>query len=105
MKKFISGLIAGAILACSITAFATNLKVIDNPYPVLINNKQEDVKGYNVNGSTYLKLSDFTKAGLDVKFDKDKGQIDIVNKVVTTQNNNPYSDMDTTVPKVTINID
>lgn len=69
MKKFFAGLITGIIIAISFTTYAAvQLKVIPNPYPVFINNTKANVQGYNINGSTYLKLSDLKSAGLDVKF-------------------------------------
>lgn len=69
MKKFFAGLITGLIIAVSFTTYAAvQLKVIPNPYPVFINNSKANVQGYNINGSTYLKLSDLKTAGLDVKF-------------------------------------
>lgn len=71
MKKYISGLLTGIIIATSFTVFAAvQLKVIPNPYPVLVNGTKANVQGYNINGSTYLKLSDLKVAGLDAKFDK-----------------------------------
>ncbi len=69
MKKFFAGLITGIIIAISFTTYAAvQLKVMPNPYPVFINNTKANVQGYNINGSTYLKLSDLKTAGLDVKF-------------------------------------
>ncbi len=69
MKKYIAGLITGLIIAVSFTTYAAvQLKVVPNPYPIFINNSKANVQGYNINGSTYLKLSDLKTAGLDVKF-------------------------------------
>ncbi len=71
MKKYISGLLTGIIIATSLTTFAAvQLKVVPNPYPIFINNSKANVQGYNINGSTYLKLSDLKVAGIDAKFDK-----------------------------------
>lgn len=78
MKKFISGFIIGILITLSITTFAAvELEIIPNPYKVLIDNKASDVKGYNINGATYLKLTDFVEAGLGVNFNKDTKQIEI----------------------------
>ncbi len=78
MKKFISGLIIGILIALSITTFAAvELEIIPNPYEVLIDGNNSDVKGYNINGATYLKLTDFVEAGLGVTFNKDTKQIEI----------------------------
>jgi len=69
MKKFVSGLIAGVIVTVAVTAFAADtLKVVPNPFPVLIDGVKTEVEGYNINGSTYLKLRDFEKVGLGVDF-------------------------------------
>ena len=68
MKKFLSGLIVGLLVSVSLTAFAVQLKVVPNPFPVFINGDKAQVDAYNINGSTYLKLSDLKTAGLDVKF-------------------------------------
>lgn len=69
MKKYFAGLITGIIIAISFTTYATvQLKVIPNPYPVFINNTKANVQGYNINGSTYLKLADLKATGLNVKF-------------------------------------
>ncbi|HEX2925073.1 MAG TPA: hypothetical protein VHP38_02245 [Ruminiclostridium sp.] len=69
MKKYIAGLLSGIIIAMSVTAFAAvELKVIPNPYPVMIDGTKADVQGYNINGSTYLKLSDLKVTGLNAKF-------------------------------------
>lgn len=73
MKKFLFGLIAGLLISVSLTAFAAvQLKVIPNPFPVFINGDKAQVDAYNINGSTYLKLSDLKTAGLDVKFSDSK---------------------------------
>ncbi len=95
MKKFFAGLITGIIIAISFTTYAAvQLKVIPNPYPVFINNTKANVQGYNINGSTYLKLSDLKTAGLDVKFADSKINIassvkdsDSAHDVVKTNNN------------------
>ncbi|ACL77568.1 hypothetical protein [Ruminiclostridium cellulolyticum] len=89
MKKFFAGLITGIIVAISFTAFAAvQLKVVPNPYPVYINNVKSDVSGYNINGSTYLKTTDFKSAGLDVKYNKNKKQIEVKSTTTGLTNNN-----------------
>lgn len=86
MKKFVSGLIIGILLTLSITTFAAvELEIIPNPYKVLIDGKTADVHGYNINGSTYLKLTDFVEAGLGVNFNKDTNQIEISTPSTTTE--------------------
>ena len=78
MKKFISGLIVGIIMAVAVTAFAAaKLNIVPNPFPVLIDGVETPVEGYNINGYTFLKLADFKKAGLAVKFNEADRQIEI----------------------------
>lgn len=78
MKKYISGLLTGIIIATSLTTFAAvQLKVVPNPYPVLVNGTKTNVQGYNINNSTYLKLSDLKSAGIDARYNKDKKQIEV----------------------------
>ncbi len=86
MKKYIAGLITGLIIAVSFTTYAAvQLKVIPNPYPVFINNTKANVQGYNINGSTYLKLSDLKATGLDVKFAESKITITSANTAGSDQ--------------------
>ncbi|AEY66354.1 hypothetical protein [Clostridium sp. BNL1100] len=86
MKKYIAGLITGLIIAVSFTTYAAvQLKVVPNPYPVFINNTKTNVQGYNINGSTYLKISDLKAVGLDVKFTD--------NKINVTSANEPNSNV------------
>ena len=69
MRKFVLGFILGALLFSAVTVYAAaELKVIPNPFPVFIDGVQTKVEGYNINGSTYLKLRDFEKFGLGVDF-------------------------------------
>lgn len=69
MKKFILGFIIGALLFSFAGVFAAvELNVIPNPFPVLIDGVKTEIEGYNINGSTYLKLRDFEKAGLGIDF-------------------------------------
>lgn len=93
MKKYISGLLAGIIIATSLTAFAAaQLKVIPNPYPVFVDGTKANVQGYNINGSTYLKLSDLKSAGIDAKYNKDKKQIEVKMAVDSTSKAEPTTD-------------
>lgn len=78
MKKFVIGFILGAMIFGSGIVFAEEvLKIVRNPYPVLINGVITEVDGYNIDGSTYLKLRDFEKAGLGVNWNNEKRQIEI----------------------------
>lgn len=81
MKKFIIGFIVGALMFSIIPVMAEGeLTVVPNPFPVVINGEVTEVEGYNINGYTYLKLADLSKAGLMVKFNETEGQIEITNK-------------------------
>lgn len=93
MKKYISGLITGVIISFCMVGFAAELNIIENPYPVLINGVVESVEGYNINGFTFLKLGDFKKAGLTVKFNETDKQIEVTSPVTTS----------TTAPLTTLN--
>ncbi len=96
MKKFLSGLITGLLISVSVTAFAAvQLKVIPNPFPVFINGSESKVDAYNINGSTYLKLSDLKTAGLNVKFADSK--INVTSASTETEPTEP-SLPDYTVP-------
>jgi len=78
MKKFVSGLLIGIILTFSLTAFAAvKLKIVSNPYPVMVDGQKIEVAGYIINDSTFIKLADFKKVGLDSTFNKEKKQIEI----------------------------
>lgn len=77
MKKIVFGLILGIFLSSGIVYGAVELKVVPNPFPVIINGDAAEVEAYNINGYTYLKLRDFEKAGLIVKFNETYRQIEI----------------------------
>lgn len=78
MKKFLSGLILGVIISISLVGIASELNIVPNPFPVLINGKETPVDGWNIEGSTFLKLRDFEKVGLVVQFNEKERQIEIV---------------------------
>lgn len=77
MKKFIFGIIVGALLFGGIVAAADTLNITLNPFPVLIDNEPTTVEGYNIDGYTYLKLADFKKAKLGVSFNQTENRIEI----------------------------
>ena len=78
LKKFIIGFIVGALMFSIIPVMAEGeLSVVPNPFPVLIDGEVAEVEGYNINGYTFLKLADFGKAGLTVKFNETDKQIEI----------------------------
>jgi len=78
LKKFIIGFIVGALMFSIIPVMAQEgLTVVPNPFPVVIDGVVTEVEGYNINGYTFLKLADFGKAGLTVKFNETDKQIEI----------------------------
>lgn len=77
MKKIVFGIILGIFLSSGVTYAAVELKVVPNPFPVIINGDAVEVEGYNIDGYTFLKLRDFEKAGLIVKFNETYKQIEI----------------------------
>jgi hypothetical protein len=97
MKKFFSGLIVGLLVSVSLTAFAVQLKVVPNPFPVFINGDKAQVDAYNINGSTYLKLADLKTAGLDVKFADSK--INVTSAYTEAEPTEP-SFPDYTIPEI-----
>lgn len=72
MRKAFLGFICGVILVLSITAFAAQMDVANNPYKVKVNNQEASIEGYNINGSTYFKLRDVgTATGFEVAFENE----------------------------------
>lgn len=105
MKKFIMGFVLGALLFSFSSVYAaTGLNIMLNPYPVLINGIQTIVEGYNINDYTFLKLADFKKAGLTVKFNETEQQIEVTSPQTTSLNNQLNSSNSMVVGKVTIKI-
>ena len=83
-KQLVIGIVIG-LLFIPISGFAAaKLNIIANPYPVIIDGVKTKVDGYSINGSTYLKLTDFKKAGLTVKFNETDKQIEITSVVSYT---------------------
>lgn len=81
MKKIIIGFIVGALMFSIIPVMAQEgLTVLPNPFPVVVDGVVTEVEGYNINGYTFLKLADFGKVGLTVKFNETQGQIEIETK-------------------------
>lgn len=81
MKKIISGLIMGMLITLSINVFAAGELLINpNPFPIHVDGQEQNLEAYNINGSTYIKLSDIPKATnnvLEVKFDQENKRINI----------------------------
>lgn len=72
MKKFICGLLCGAVLCTAIGAFAVN-SIYENPYRITVNGAEKQIQGYNIDDYSYFKLRDIADAvgGFDVGFDND----------------------------------
>lgn len=86
-KNYVCGIITGLIIMVSISVYATTtINVKTNPYPVLIDEKETKIDGYNINGSTYLKLSDLTKIGVNVKFENNQIKITSRDNTIPEQN-------------------
>lgn len=81
-KQFMIGFLVGALVFSLSPVFAEGeLNIMENPFPIFINGKMERVEGYNINGYTFLKLADFGKAGLVVKFNEATKRIEIESSV------------------------
>lgn len=61
-KQTVSAFISGGLLMTTITGIAaTGYVVNENKFPILVNGVKMNIDALNINGSTYLKLSDFGK--------------------------------------------
>ena len=61
-KQAIIAFISGGIIMTTATGIAaTSYVVTENKFPILVNGIKMDIDALNINGSTYLKLSDFGK--------------------------------------------
>ena len=84
-KQLIIGVVVGAllfgILPTLAVDFITDLKIINNPFPIFVEQEEKEVEAYNIDGYTYLKLADVGKA-LDVivKFNETESKIEITKK-------------------------
>ena len=102
MKKYICGLITGILIATSFTAFAAGLNIIKNDKPIYINGEKVNVSAYAIDGSTYLKLRDFEKAGLKINYDSATKHIEIENPALTAEiTTKEDNTVDTTLTKPT----
>jgi hypothetical protein len=97
MKKYLSGLLTGIIVSLSITVFAAEFNIIPNPYPILIDGVQTEVEGYNIDGSTFLKLKAFEKAGLEIAFENNNILINTQSKETSTLKTSSIIDEDINV--------
>jgi len=103
MKKFLMGFICGLILMTGGIFAATELNVVANPFPVLINDVESVVEGYNINGFTFLKLADFKQTGLVIKFNETDRQIEVTSDASNSVSFRSVSGLelpDFTVPEI-----
>lgn len=91
MFKRLQGFIIGVMFCLLMggAVFAAELNIVPNPFPVFFNGEKVDVAGYNINGSTFLKLIDFQKLGLQVSFNSEKKQIEVGEGTQTAVGTNP----------------
>jgi len=69
MKKFTLGFVIGALLFSTVTVFAAGELIVNpNPFPIFVDGVRTEMEGYNINGSTYLKLREFEKLGVGIDF-------------------------------------
>lgn len=72
MKREILFYIAGVASALGLTAFAAQMDLTPNSFPITLNGTNVEIEGYNIDGSTYFKLRDIgDKVGFDVNFEND----------------------------------
>lgn len=77
MKKFVSGVLVGAVLAFGVSSYADDLKVlvgksIDNEYPVVLNGTPLNNKAPAIEGTSYAPVREISeKLGLTVKFENE----------------------------------
>ena len=80
MKKEVLFYAAGVLTAVGVTAFAAQMDVNPNSFPITLNGSPVEIEGYNLDGNTYFKLRDIgDKLGFDVDFQDDT--------IVITSNN------------------
>lgn len=77
MKKFVSGVLVGAVLAFGVSTYADDIpqllgKAVDNEYPVVLNGTQLNNKAPAIEGTSYAPVREISeKLGLVVKFEND----------------------------------
>lgn len=69
MKKFISGMVCGAVLFSAIS-MASEIVAVLSPQKIFLNGNKADITAYNINGNNYFKLTDIAKAvDFNVQYD------------------------------------
>lgn len=76
-KSNIISFIIGAVIFGSVSAFAVQYTISDNPYPIQLNGQNVNIEGYNINDNTYFKLRDISNiiGGFTVDFNNDTIQL------------------------------
>lgn len=88
MKKFISGLLAGAFLTSSI-AFAATYVAEDVSFKIFVNGKEfTSAPAVAINGSTYLPLKAVGEAlNIPVNWNSESGQVEVGNSAPVAEQN------------------
>ena len=69
MKRFITGFVCGAVVFGAVGALAVEYNVTPNPFKVLVDGREVQMEGYNINDRSYFQLRDIGKAiGFSVGF-------------------------------------
>lgn len=97
MKKFVMGVIVGAVFAFGISAYADDIaklvgKAVDNEYPVVLNGTPLSNKAPSIEGTSYAPVREISeKLGLNVKFENNtvvlskQQEVEKVTEVVPSQ--------------------
>ena len=103
MKKYLKStmfILFGVLLGITlkINVFADNqLDITRSNFPIFIDDQKTDVDAYNINGSTYMKISDFNeKTSLEILFNEEENTINIYNSTniqIKEFNGRKYVDM------------
>jgi hypothetical protein len=77
MKKFVMGMVVGAVLTLSVSVYADDVakligKQVDNEYPVVLNGAPLSNKAPSIEGTSYAPVREISeKLGLNVDFKDD----------------------------------
>ncbi len=103
MKKYLKStmfILFGVLLGITlkINVFADNqLDITRSNFPIFIDDQKTDIDAYNINGSTYMKISDFNeKTSLEILFNEEENTINIYNPTniqIREFNGKKYVDM------------
>jgi hypothetical protein len=100
MKKIILGLIIGLVVGIStpvVALYAEEYSIIQNPFPIFVDEERQEIESLNINGTTWLRLGDVGKVlEVSILFDEANRQIDIS----TSENVPPNKEEGTTTPNI-----